>query len=110
MPPKCTKINFSRSPPPTPLGERTAFGQPRDGIGPCLKEPPLLMRTPIRCASAVDDKERTSLTRAASNYRVSQKSEPLNILQQQPQICSDLNKILRTQERHLLQTLLHSFI
>ena len=25
------------------------------------------------------------------NYRVSQKSEPLNILQQQPQICSDLN-------------------
>jgi len=26
-------------------------------------------------------------------YRVSQKSEPLNILQQQPQICSDLNKI-----------------
>jgi len=31
-------------------------------------------------------------------YRVSQKSEPLNILQQQPQICSDLNKILRTQD------------
>ena len=30
-------------------------------------------------------------------YRVSQKSEPLNILQQQPQICSDLNKILHTQ-------------
>jgi len=26
------------------------------------------------------------------------KSEPLNILQQQPQICSDLNKILRTQD------------
>ena len=26
------------------------------------------------------------------------KSEPLNILQQQPQICSDLNKILHTQE------------
>ena len=25
------------------------------------------------------------------------KSEPLNILQQQPQICSDLNKILHTQ-------------
>ena len=31
-------------------------------------------------------------------YRVSQKSEPLNILQQQPQIWSDLNKILRTQD------------
>ena len=31
-------------------------------------------------------------------YRVSQKSDPLNILQQQPQICSDLNKILRTQD------------
>ena len=31
-------------------------------------------------------------------YRVSQKSEPLNILQQQPQICSDLNTILHTQE------------
>jgi len=30
--------------------------------------------------------------------RVSQKSEPLNILQQQPQICSDLNKILHTQD------------
>jgi len=29
---------------------------------------------------------------------VSQKSEPLNILQQQPQICSDLNKILHTQD------------
>jgi len=29
-------------------------------------------------------------------YRVSQKSEPLNILQQQPKICSDLNKILHT--------------
>jgi len=29
--------------------------------------------------------------------RVSQKSEPLNILQQ-PQICSDLNKILHTQD------------
>jgi len=27
-----------------------------------------------------------------------QKSEPLNILQQQPQICSDLNKILHTQD------------
>ena len=26
------------------------------------------------------------------------KSEPLNILQQQPQICSDLNKILHTQD------------
>jgi len=26
-------------------------------------------------------------------YRVSQKNKPLNILQQQPQICSDLNKI-----------------
>ena len=33
-----------------------------------------------------------------SKYRVSQKSEPLNILQQQPQICSDLNKILHTQD------------
>ena len=31
-------------------------------------------------------------------YHVSQKSEPLNILQQQPQICSDLNKILHTQD------------
>jgi len=31
-------------------------------------------------------------------YRVSQKSEPLNILQQQPQICSDLNKISHTQD------------
>ena len=31
-------------------------------------------------------------------YRVFQKSEPLNILQQQPQICSDLNKILHTQD------------
>jgi len=30
--------------------------------------------------------------------RVSQKSKPLNILQQQPQICSDLNKILHTQD------------
>jgi len=29
---------------------------------------------------------------------VSQKSKPLNILQQQPQICSDFNKILRTQD------------
>jgi len=27
-----------------------------------------------------------------------QKIEPLNILQQQPQICSDLNKILHTQD------------
>ena len=27
-----------------------------------------------------------------------QKSEPLNILQQQPQICSDFNKILHTQD------------
>jgi len=35
--------------------------------------------------------------RTLLNYRVSQKSEPLNILQQQPQICSDLNKILHTQ-------------
>jgi len=26
------------------------------------------------------------------------KSEPLNILQQQPQICSDLNKILHTKD------------
>ena len=26
------------------------------------------------------------------------KSEPLNILQQQPQICSDFNKILLTQD------------
>ena len=33
----------------------------------------------------------------SQNYRVSQKSEPLNILQQ-PQICSDLNKILHTQD------------
>ena len=32
------------------------------------------------------------------DYRVSQKSEPLNTLQQQPQICSDLNKILHTQD------------
>ena len=52
-------------------------------------------------------------------YCVSQKSEPLNILQQQPQICSDLNKILHTQDdittytvsqkktRH--QTLSHNF-
>ena len=32
-----------------------------------------------------------------------QKSEPLNILQQQPQICYYLNKILHTR-RHLLQT------
>ena len=31
-------------------------------------------------------------------YRVSQKSEPLNILQQQSQIWSDLNKILNTQD------------
>jgi len=31
-------------------------------------------------------------------YRVSQKSEPLNILQRQPQICSDLNKILHIQD------------
>jgi len=31
-------------------------------------------------------------------YRVSPKSEPLNILQQQPHICSDLNKILHTQD------------
>ena len=31
-------------------------------------------------------------------YRVSQKSEPLNILQQQTQICCDLNKILHTQD------------
>ena len=31
-------------------------------------------------------------------YRVSQKSEPLNILQQQPQICSDLNKIFHTRD------------
>ena len=31
-------------------------------------------------------------------YRVSQKSEPVNILQQQPQICTDLNKILHTQD------------
>ena len=31
-------------------------------------------------------------------YRVSQKSEPLNILQQQPQIYSDLNKISHTQD------------
>jgi len=31
-------------------------------------------------------------------YRVSPKSEPLNILQQQPQICSDLNKILHTRD------------
>ena len=31
-------------------------------------------------------------------YRVSQKSEPLNVLQQQLQICSDLNKILHTQD------------
>ena len=39
------------------------------------------------------------------------KSEPLNILQQQPQICSDLNKILHTQDIcYLLQTLLRSFI
>ena len=29
---------------------------------------------------------------------MSQKSEPVNILQQQPQIWSDLNKILRTQD------------
>ena len=29
---------------------------------------------------------------------MSQKSEPLNILQQQQQICSDLNKILHTQD------------
>ena len=29
---------------------------------------------------------------------VSPKSEPLNILQQHPQICSDLNKILHTQD------------
>jgi len=29
---------------------------------------------------------------------VSQKSDPLNILQQQPQICSDFNKILHTQD------------
>jgi len=40
-----------------------------------------------------------SKTNAANmNYRVSQKSEPLNILQQQPQICSDSNKILHTQD------------
>ena len=32
------------------------------------------------------------------NYRVSQKSDPLNILQQQRQICSNLNKILHTQD------------
>jgi len=31
-------------------------------------------------------------------YRVSQKIEPLNILQQQPQIYSDFNKILHTQD------------
>jgi len=31
-------------------------------------------------------------------YRVSQKSDPLNILQQQPQIRSDLNKIFHTQD------------
>ena len=31
-------------------------------------------------------------------YRVSQKSDPLNILQQQPQICSDFNKNLLTQD------------
>ena len=29
---------------------------------------------------------------------MSQKSDPLNILQQQPQICSDFNKILHTQD------------
>ena len=32
------------------------------------------------------------------DYTVCPKSEPLNILQQQPQICSDLNKILHTQD------------
>ena len=32
------------------------------------------------------------------HVRVSQKSELLNILQQQPQICSDLNTILHTQD------------
>jgi len=31
-------------------------------------------------------------------YRVSQKSEPLNILQQRSQICPDLNKIPHTQD------------
>jgi len=35
---------------------------------------------------------------AVELYRVSPKSEPLNILQQRPQICSDLNKILHTQD------------
>ena len=37
-------------------------------------------------------------TIAQGLYRVSQKSELLNILQQQPQICSDLNKILHTKD------------
>jgi len=31
-------------------------------------------------------------------YTVSQKSEPLNILQQPPQTCTDLNEILHTQD------------
>jgi len=39
-----------------------------------------------------------SADRMITHYRVSQKSEPVNILQQQPQICSDLNKILHTQD------------
>ena len=34
----------------------------------------------------------------ATNTVCPQKSEPLNILQQQPQICSDLNKILHTHD------------
>ena len=39
-----------------------------------------------------------SVVVVANIYRVSQKSEPLNILQQQPQIWSDLNKILHAQD------------
>ena len=40
----------------------------------------------------------SSCTTSSLNHCVSQKSDPLNILQQQPQICSDLNKILHTQD------------
>ena len=45
------------------------------------------------CSQSTEDFDKSTKL-----YRVSQKSEPLNILQQQLQICSDFNKILRTQD------------
>ena len=78
---------------------KNAKNKPKARFGRLLRRPAQKRRGPILSSrSPTGESQHKDFDQAQAIYRVSQKSEPLNILQQQPQICSDLNKILHTQD------------